>query len=73
MRKNRIWCADPCVEPSIKACNKEQLALSPRKNHLAIVKAGKEKISKYLDLAHDITAMWNVDSMIGYCSDSSFS
>ncbi|CAH2227606.1 jg25108 [Pararge aegeria aegeria] len=26
-----------------------------------LVKAEKEKISKYLDLAHEITAMWNVE------------
>ncbi|XP_069358840.1 uncharacterized protein [Maniola hyperantus] len=29
-----------------------------------LVKAEKEKVSKYLDLAHEITAMWSVDSTI---------
>ena len=29
-----------------------------------LVKAEKEKVSKYLDLAHEITAMWNVESTI---------
>jgi len=27
-----------------------------------LVKAEKDKLSKYLDLAHEVTAMWNVDS-----------
>ncbi|CAH2233862.1 jg18646 [Pararge aegeria aegeria] len=29
-----------------------------------LVKAEKEKVSKYLDLAHEIIAMWNVDSTV---------
>lgn len=29
-----------------------------------LVKAEKDKISKYLDLAHEVTAMWDVDSTI---------
>ncbi|CAH2234370.1 jg23672 [Pararge aegeria aegeria] len=29
-----------------------------------LVKAEKEKVSKYLDLAHEITAMWNVESTV---------
>ncbi|CAH2267871.1 jg12947 [Pararge aegeria aegeria] len=29
-----------------------------------LVKAEKEKVFKYLDLAHDITAMWNVESTV---------
>lgn len=29
-----------------------------------LVKAEKDKLSKYLDLAHEITAMWDVDSTI---------
>ncbi|CAH2217917.1 jg11424, partial [Pararge aegeria aegeria] len=29
-----------------------------------LVKAEKEKESKYLDLAHEITAMWNVESTV---------
>ncbi|CAH2215814.1 jg25700 [Pararge aegeria aegeria] len=29
-----------------------------------VVKAKKEKVSKYLDLAHEITAMWNVESTV---------
>ncbi|CAH2248405.1 jg6201 [Pararge aegeria aegeria] len=29
-----------------------------------LVKAEKEKVSKYLDLAHEITAMWNVESIV---------
>ncbi|CAH2244234.1 jg20178 [Pararge aegeria aegeria] len=28
------------------------------------VKAEKEKVSKYLELAHEITAMWNVESAV---------
>ncbi|CAH2232078.1 jg1123 [Pararge aegeria aegeria] len=34
----------------------------PHDNNL--VKAEKEKGSKYLDLAHEITAMWNVESTV---------
>ncbi|CAH2217724.1 jg21325, partial [Pararge aegeria aegeria] len=34
-----------------------------------LVKAEKEKVSKYLDLAHEITAMWNV--RLGYGEDES--
>ncbi|CAH2230236.1 jg19990 [Pararge aegeria aegeria] len=29
-----------------------------------LVKAEKEKVSKYLDLAHEITAMWSVESTV---------
>ncbi|CAH2240827.1 jg13456 [Pararge aegeria aegeria] len=29
-----------------------------------LVKAEKEKVSKYLDLVHEITAMWNVESTV---------
>ncbi|CAH2261371.1 jg7883 [Pararge aegeria aegeria] len=29
-----------------------------------LVKAEKEKVSKYLHLAHEITAMWNVESTV---------
>ncbi|CAH2268555.1 jg2242 [Pararge aegeria aegeria] len=29
-----------------------------------LVKAEKEKVSKYMDLAHEITAMWNVESTV---------
>ncbi|KAI8429475.1 hypothetical protein MSG28_000111 [Choristoneura fumiferana] len=29
-----------------------------------LVKAEKDKLSKYLDLAHEVTAMWDVDSTI---------
>ena len=29
-----------------------------------LVKTEKEKLSKYLDLAHEITAMWNVNATI---------
>ncbi|CAH2267649.1 jg15258 [Pararge aegeria aegeria] len=29
-----------------------------------LVKAEKEKVSKYLDLAHVITAMWSVESTV---------
>ncbi|CAH2245046.1 jg17443 [Pararge aegeria aegeria] len=29
-----------------------------------LMKAGKEKLSKYLDLAHEITTMWNVESTV---------
>ncbi|CAH2265638.1 jg15722 [Pararge aegeria aegeria] len=29
-----------------------------------LVKAEKDKVSKYLDLAHEITAMWNVESTV---------
>ncbi|CAH2236010.1 jg7302 [Pararge aegeria aegeria] len=29
-----------------------------------LVKDEKEKVSKYLDLAHEITAMWNVESSV---------
>ncbi|CAH2239942.1 jg3373 [Pararge aegeria aegeria] len=29
-----------------------------------LVKDIKEKVSKYLDLAHEITAMWNVESTV---------
>ncbi|CAH2238933.1 jg13741 [Pararge aegeria aegeria] len=29
-----------------------------------LVNAEKEKVSKYLDLAHEITAMWNVESTV---------
>ncbi|CAH2207743.1 jg27144 [Pararge aegeria aegeria] len=29
-----------------------------------MVKAEKEKVSKYLDLVHEITAMWNVESTV---------
>ncbi|CAH2241694.1 jg26991 [Pararge aegeria aegeria] len=29
-----------------------------------LVKAEKEKVSKYLDLANEITAMWNVESTV---------
>ncbi|CAH2236251.1 jg7015 [Pararge aegeria aegeria] len=29
-----------------------------------LVNAEKEKVSKYLDLAHEITALWNVESTV---------
>ncbi|CAH2240994.1 jg19746 [Pararge aegeria aegeria] len=29
-----------------------------------LVKAEKDKVSKYLDLAHEITAMWNVEWIV---------
>ncbi|CAH2211239.1 jg12295 [Pararge aegeria aegeria] len=29
-----------------------------------LVKAEKEKVSNYLDLAHEITAMWNIESTV---------
>ncbi|CAH2230820.1 jg15280 [Pararge aegeria aegeria] len=29
-----------------------------------LVKAEKEKVSKYLDIAHEITAMWSVESTV---------
>ncbi|CAH2108107.1 unnamed protein product [Euphydryas editha] len=58
------------------AANKPDIVLVDRSTRRAIivditiphddnlVKAEKEKLSKYLDLAHEITAMWNVDSTI---------
>ncbi|CAH2227192.1 jg14596 [Pararge aegeria aegeria] len=33
-------------------------------NNNNLVKAEKEKVSNYFDLAHEITAMWNVESTV---------
>ncbi|KAI8424045.1 hypothetical protein MSG28_002675 [Choristoneura fumiferana] len=69
------WDRSVITDRTIVA-NKPDIVLTDRSNRQAVlvdvtiphdenlVKAEKDKLSKYLDLAHEVTAMWDVDSTI---------